>query len=109
MQPTDSTAAITDIDFSYDNSKLLTCGPDDDDFLTVANWASGSRVTQKKEPYNHVDLVACKWSKNNDVIVSIQNNRVEVYSIPATGGIGGPTSRIFGSNIFTDVAARPLA
>ena len=48
-QETDPTSAVTDMDFNYGNTKLVTCGTNDDDVIAIAGWATpGSRVEQWK-------------------------------------------------------------
>ena len=54
-----------------------------------------------------MDLWNCKWSKQDDVVVSTQLNNVYVYPYPATGGVGGFTSKLSASGTFTDLAVRP--
>ena len=105
----DATAAVTDMDFNYGNTKLVTCGTNDDDVIAIAGWATpGSRSTQWREPDGGGnDLLNCKWSKNDDVVVSTQLNNIYIYSYPASGGVGGFTSRLSASGTFTDLAVRP--
>ena len=44
-QGNDATSAVTDMDFNYDNTKVVTCGTNDDDVIAIAGWATpGARV-----------------------------------------------------------------
>ena len=87
-QPQNNDDRIIDMDFSYDNTKLLICFSNDNDLSVVTNWAtSGSRSHDQKDITD--DHVACKWSKNDDAVVADVNLKVRVFPVSGAGVIGG--------------------
>ena len=96
---------ITELDVSFDNTKILVCYSNDNNFAVIDTFA-GAASTRLKD--NTSPATGCAWSANDDVAISSTDTRVRVYPIPAAPtAIGASNSDITAGADFTDVDIRP--
>jgi WD40 repeat protein len=99
---------ISDLDFNWNNNKMLVCYSNDNNFFVVDNYANNGSRAYRSKGIGQKSL-AGRWSKNDDAVVIDDNRNALVFPIPASPtGIPGQSAKATTPlTDFTDVAVRP--